>query len=101
MFSRFFTDRPIFASVLSIVIVLAGGIAVGALPIAQYPDITPPTVGIQAHSAPLGLAFYSGQQFPADYANDIFVVQHGSWNRQPPAEPKLLRIHFDAGRRRL
>jgi glucose/arabinose dehydrogenase len=57
--------------------------------------ITPPTVGIQAHSAPLGLAFYTGQAFPADYANDLFVVQHGSWNREPPAEPKLLRIHFE------
>ena len=60
--------------------------------------ITPPTVGIQAHSAPLGLAFYSGQQFPADYANDLFVVQHGSWNRQPPAAPKVLRLHFDGAR---
>jgi glucose/arabinose dehydrogenase len=60
--------------------------------------ITPPSVGIQAHSAPLGLAFYSGQQFPADYANDLFVVQHGSWNREPPAEPKLLRVHFDSAR---
>lgn len=58
-------------------------------------DVTPPTVGIQAHSAPLGLGFYTGQAFPADYANDLFVVQHGSWNRQPPAAPKLLRIHFD------
>jgi glucose/arabinose dehydrogenase len=57
--------------------------------------ITPPTVGIQAHSAPLGLAFYTRQQFPGDYANDLFVVQHGSWNRQPPAAPKLLRLHFD------
>ena len=57
--------------------------------------ITPPTVGIQAHSAPLGLAFYTGQAFPPEYANDLFVVQHGSWNRQPPAAPKLLRIHFD------
>jgi glucose/arabinose dehydrogenase len=53
-------------------------------------------VAIQAHSAPLGLAYYTGQQFPGDYANDLFVVQHGSWNRQPPAEPKLLRLHFDA-----
>jgi glucose/arabinose dehydrogenase len=58
--------------------------------------ITQPTVGIQAHSAPLGLAFYTAQQFPGDYANDLFVVQHGSWNRTPPAEPKLLRLHFDA-----
>jgi glucose/arabinose dehydrogenase len=60
--------------------------------------VTPPTVGIQAHSAPLGTTFYTGQQFPPDYANDAFVVQHGSWNRTPPAPPKVLRIHFDAGR---
>src|SRR5262245_64883990 len=48
MFSRFFIDRPIFAAVLSIVIVLAGGIAVWTLPIAQYPEITPPTVEVSA-----------------------------------------------------
>jgi multidrug efflux pump subunit AcrB len=48
MFSRFFIDRPIFASVLSIIITLAGGIAVFTLPIAQYPDITPPTVEVSA-----------------------------------------------------
>jgi glucose/arabinose dehydrogenase len=59
--------------------------------------ITPPTVGIQAHSAPLGLAFYTGSQFPSDYQGDLFVVQHGSWNRQPPAPPQLLRVHFNAG----
>jgi glucose/arabinose dehydrogenase len=58
-------------------------------------SIAPPTIGIQAHGAPLGLAFYTGQQFPPDYANDLFVVQHGSWNREPPAPPKLLRVHFD------
>jgi multidrug efflux pump len=48
MFSKFFIDRPIFASVLSIVVTLAGGIAVWTLPIAQYPEITPPTVEISA-----------------------------------------------------
>src|SRR5713226_5545712 len=48
VFSRFFIDRPIFASVLSIVITLAGGLAVFTLPIAQYPDITPPTVEVSA-----------------------------------------------------
>ncbi len=48
MFSRFFIDRPIFASVLSIIIVLAGGIALSSLPIAQYPEITPPTVEVYA-----------------------------------------------------
>src|SRR4051795_4555075 len=49
MFSKFFIDRPIFASVLSIIITLAGGIAVFTLPIAQYPEITPPTVEISAY----------------------------------------------------
>src|SRR6195256_5031068 len=48
MFSRFFIDRPIFASVLSIVITLAGGIAVFTLPVTQYPEITPPTVEVFA-----------------------------------------------------
>src|SRR5438477_9619556 len=48
MISHFFIDRPIFASVLSIVITLAGGVAVFALPVAQYPDVTPPTVLVTA-----------------------------------------------------
>ncbi len=48
MFSKFFIDRPIFASVLSIVITLAGFMAVSTLPIAQYPEITPPTVEVSA-----------------------------------------------------
>ncbi len=46
MISRFFIDRPIFASVLSIVITLAGGIALFTLPLAQFPSITPPTVQV-------------------------------------------------------
>src|SRR5260370_28777825 len=48
MFSRFFINRPIFASVLSIVITLAGGLAVLTLPVAQYPEIAPPTVQVSA-----------------------------------------------------
>src|SRR5512135_1589246 len=49
MFSRFFIYRPIFATVLSIIVTLAGGIAIWALPIAQYPEITPPTVEVSAY----------------------------------------------------
>ena len=49
MFSRFFINRPIFASVLSIVITLAGTIALFTLPIAQYPEIAPPTVEVSAY----------------------------------------------------
>jgi multidrug efflux pump len=48
VFSRFFINRPIFASVLSIVIVLGGSIALFTLPVAQYPDIAPPTVEVSA-----------------------------------------------------
>ncbi len=48
MFSRFFIERPIFATVVSIVIVLAGVVTLGGLPIAQYPEITPPTVQVSA-----------------------------------------------------
>ena len=48
MFSHFFIHRPIFAVVLSVVITLAGGIAVFTLPIAQYPQITPATIQISA-----------------------------------------------------
>jgi len=46
--ARFFVDRPIFATVISVVITLAGGVAVWTLPIAQYPDVTPPTVLVTA-----------------------------------------------------
>src|SRR5262249_12501225 len=46
MFSRFFIDRPIFASVLSIVVTLAGVLALLTLPVAQYPEITPPSVQV-------------------------------------------------------
>jgi multidrug efflux pump len=48
MFTRFFIDRPIFAAVLAIMTVLAGWLARTALPVAQYPDITPPTIEVWA-----------------------------------------------------
>src|SRR5438067_8631837 len=48
MFTRFFIDRPIFATVLSIIVTLAGSVALTSLPVAQYPEITPPTVEVSA-----------------------------------------------------
>ena len=48
MIARFFIDRPVLAWVISVVIVLIGLIAAGLLPIAQYPQITPPTVRVTA-----------------------------------------------------
>jgi multidrug efflux pump len=47
-FSRFFIDRPIFAAVLSIVVFLAGGIAMFALPISEYPEVVPPSIVVRA-----------------------------------------------------
>ncbi|HJR89560.1 MAG TPA: efflux RND transporter permease subunit, partial [Aeromicrobium sp.] len=47
-FAHFFVDRPIFASVLSIVLLLVGGIAYTQLPVAQYPEIAPPTIVVRA-----------------------------------------------------
>ncbi|MDB5492778.1 MAG: transporter, hydrophobe/amphiphile efflux family, partial [Phenylobacterium sp.] len=47
MLSRFFIDRPIFAWVVAIVIMLAGALAIGTLPIAQYPDIALPQIAVQ------------------------------------------------------
>lgn len=44
MFSKFFIDRPIFATVIALLMVLGGLLTVKTLPVAQYPDITPPTV---------------------------------------------------------
>src|SRR5678815_2061416 len=48
MFARFFVDRPVFATVLSLVIVIIGLVALMGLPIAQYPEVVPPTVQITA-----------------------------------------------------
>jgi len=54
-----------------------------------------PLVEIQAHSAPLGLTFYTGSQFPAEYQGDLFVTLHGSWNRSVPVGYKLVRVPVD------
>ena len=47
-FSRFFVDRPIFAAVLSILILVAGAIAIPLLPVSEYPEVVPPQVQVRA-----------------------------------------------------
>lgn len=49
LFSRFFIDRPIFASVISLVITIAGAVSVSTLPLAQYPQVAPPTVQVDCN----------------------------------------------------
>lgn len=59
--------------------------------------VTIPDILLQPHSAPLGLAFYDGAQFPADYKGDAFVTLHGSWNRAKRTGYKVVRLKFKDG----
>jgi glucose/arabinose dehydrogenase len=57
-----------------------------------------PDLLFQSHSAPLGLEFYEGTQFPAEYKGDAFVSLHGSWNSAKPTGYKVVRVHFKDGK---
>src|SRR5581483_11527661 len=60
--------------------------------------VTVPDVLFQAHSAPLNIAFYEGDDFPAAYKGDAFVALHGSWNRGSRTGYKVVRLHFKDGK---
>jgi glucose/arabinose dehydrogenase len=57
-----------------------------------------PDVLIPAHSAPLGLAFYTGTQFPQRFRNGLFVALHGSWNRSTANGYKVIFVPFQSGK---
>lgn len=59
--------------------------------------VTVPDVLIQPHSAPLGMSFYEGAQFPEEYKGDAFVALHGSWNRSTLTGYKIIRLRFKNG----
>jgi glucose/arabinose dehydrogenase len=59
--------------------------------------VTRPAAQLQAHSAPLGLAFYTGHSFPGEYQGDLFIAFHGSWNRSIPTGYKVVRIAIEDG----
>ncbi|MDM0032260.1 PQQ-dependent sugar dehydrogenase [Variovorax sp. J22P271] len=61
------------------------------------PTTEAPVLSYTAHSAPIGLVFYQGRQFPPDYRNSAFVAMRGSWNRGQPSGFKVVRVRFDAG----
>ena len=50
---------------------------------------------IQAHSAALGLLFYTGKMFPKEYQGELLVALHGSWNRSRRTGYKIIRAHID------
>ncbi len=57
-----------------------------------------PDVLITSHSAALGVQFYTGKMFPAEYQGDALVALHGSWNRQKLTGYKIIRVRFKDGR---
>jgi glucose/arabinose dehydrogenase len=68
----------------------------------KHPDlrdkVTVPDVLIQAHSASLGMAFYDGPMFPAEYSGDAFAAEHGSWNHSQGSGREVIRIPIEKGR---
>jgi len=67
----------------------------------QHPDLGPktivPDVLLQAHSASLSLAFYTGSQFPSRFRGSIFAAEHGSWNRAKRTGYKLIFVPVKDG----
>jgi len=56
-----------------------------------------PDVLMQPHNASLGLTFYDGSQFPAEYRGDLFAAEHGSWNRANESGHEVVRVPLDKG----
>ena len=63
---------------------------------ASCDQFTPPALKLGAHVAPLGLHFYTGNMFPAEYKNNLFIARHGSWNRTTKQGYDLMRVTLDA-----
>ena len=60
-------------------------------------DYTDPEIGLGPHVAALGMTFYTGEQFPADYNRNIFIAEHGSWNRSNKIGYRIKRVQLDGG----
>jgi len=61
-------------------------------------QFTAPEWKFKAHMAPLGLRFYRGSQFPQEFKNQLFVAEHGSWNRSEPHGYRVALIKFNQGK---
>src|SRR3954451_18295436 len=96
MLSRFFIDRPIFAAVLSAFVVLAGLAAMLVLPVAQYPEIAPPVVTVQA-LYPGASAQVLEQTVPPPLANQINGVDHMIYMSSSSPSQGVLQIQTAFG----
>jgi glucose/arabinose dehydrogenase len=68
---------------------------VGKQPCSQF---TPPALNLTPHGAALGMRFYTGSMFPAEYRNQIFIAEHGSWNRSTPIGYRVMVARLEAGK---
>lgn len=59
-------------------------------------EFVPPVAKLGAHVAALGMRFYTGTQFPPDYRNNVFIAEHGSWNRSERVGYRIVRVTLDA-----
>lgn len=61
-------------------------------------DYTPPEIKLGPHVAALGMRFYTGDMFPAGYRNQIFIAEHGSWNRSTPIGYRISIVRLEKNR---
>jgi glucose/arabinose dehydrogenase len=61
-------------------------------------DFTPPAAKLGAHVAALGMRFYTGNMFPAEYRNRVFIAQHGSWNRSKKSGYRVVTARIEDGK---
>ena len=64
----------------------------------KYEDYTPPAMQLGPHVAALGMSFYTGDMFPEEYKNRIFIAEHGSWNRTEPIGYRVTQVVFKDGK---
>lgn len=62
---------------------------------ASCSDFTPPAMELGPHVAALGMRFYTGSMFPAEYHNQIFIAEHGSWNRSTPIGYRITLVRLE------
>ena len=58
-------------------------------------ETQPAAIEMEAHTAPLGMRFYTGTSFPKEYQHQIFIAHHGSWNRSKPIGYKVSMVKLD------
>jgi glucose/arabinose dehydrogenase len=61
-------------------------------------EFTPPARVLDPHVAAIGMRFYTGRMFPAEYRNQIFIAEHGSWNRSTPIGYRVMLVTLDGSK---